>query len=149
MRENEEIYDNSKLVGFSEECERKYYYKYVENLVPKRAEAALGFGQGIHAMCDEKFKGESLEKGLAAFRATYPESLDEKRTVALGEQITRDYYQRYENEPFDEVMFVEGWKEITLEGGIRVGGRIDKLVKWVYGITPIDHKTSSKYLRGI
>jgi hypothetical protein len=143
---SEEIYDNSKLVCFSEECEAKYFFKYEKNLVPNAPEAALAFGQGIHAMCDQKFKGKALEKGLSAFLTAYPKSLDEKRTVALGEQICRDYYQRYENEPFDEVIFVEGWKEIVLEGGIRIGGRIDKLVKWLYGITPVDHKTSSKYL---
>ncbi len=142
---NKEYYDNSMLTCFAQECEFKYMLKYEHCIVPNRIEAATQFGKGIHSMVDAMFEKRPLEEGITAFKTLVPENLDDKRTVALGELITRDYYSRYANQPFDEIVSIEGWKEIEINDFI-VGGKIDKVVKWHLGTMAFDTKTTSKYL---
>lgn len=140
-----EYYDNSMLTCFAQDCEFYYMLKYEHCIVPNRIEPATQFGKGIHAMVDKMFEKKSLAESIEAFRELVPMDLDDKRTVALGELITRDYYLKYENQPFDEIVSIEGWKEIEIDDFV-FGGKIDKVIKWHLGTMAFDTKTTSKYL---
>ncbi len=143
-----EHYDNSMLACFSQECPRKFFFQYENHLVNPKKQAALRFGEGIHRAMDVFFVKGSVEDAIKAFMIIVPEDLDEaKRTVENGKTIIRAYYKNYTGSisPFKEVLGVE--KGLTVDfGDFSFFGLLDKIVDWDYGITCVDHKTSSAYL---
>lgn len=146
-------FDNSMLTWFAQDCPFKYMLRYVHGLVPNKREMALEFGKTTHEMCDKMFGGASLEdakKVFEAFEDNYDEDgvtlLDEKRTKQVGLILTQGYYEQYSNQPFDEVSFVEKYMEIDFPS-FKYGGRIDKIIKWMFGTCPVDHKTTTSYLQ--
>lgn len=148
-----ERFDNSKLTCFAQDCEFKYFLRYENNIVPANLrEMALEFGKRAHSMCDKMFAGESLDKALevwGSFEDAVDEEsgklLDERRTKRAGELLAKEYYATWENSPFEEVLSIEQWLEMNFKDFI-FGGRIDKRVRWMFGVTPIDHKTTTGYL---
>jgi len=136
--------DHTKCANI-QKCARSFYFRDVRHLVNTGRRAPLEFGSGIHEACDQFFLGKPVEDAIEAFRKLVPEDLDEKRTVATGEAIIRDYYREYAEQPF-EVISVEGMYHTELPGSIDYYGKIDKVLKWHYGISAMDHKTTSIYL---
>lgn len=131
-------------------CPRYFYLRDVVGLQNTGKRTPLQYGTGIHKACDMRFADKPVDEAIAAFKKIVPEDLDEKRTVATGIQIIRDYYKEYATQPFDEVLGIELMEKVDLTAPdgteIEYYCKLDKLVKWIYGITPIDHKTTSIYI---
>lgn len=125
-------------------CQRRYYYRHVEGLVPKRRATPLEFGGWIHKALDEWFVSKDPDKAVEVFNSGYKEDLeaDDKRTNKLGEWIIRNYHETYKDQPME---LVAGEREFTqkLPNGNNLIGRIDKIVKWNGGLWLMDHKTTS------
>lgn len=143
-----ERYDNSMLACFLEQCPRKYFFEYEHQLVSPKSQAAPTFGRGIHRAGDVFFTGGTVDEAIAAFKSLVPTDLDEeKRTLENAEAIIRGYYKEYNGSisPFTEVLGVE--KGLLVDfGDFEFFGLLDKVVNWAYGITALDHKTTSLYL---
>jgi len=129
-------------------CERCYYFKYECKRRKIGSDNALVYGKAIHKACDCFFMGLSLKDAIKAFSEIMPKDFvpaDEKRTIKMAHTIIREYYNQYANQPIDEVLGIE--KTLKCEiAGVDFYGRIDKIVKWAYGISVLDHKTTTSYM---
>lgn len=138
-------YDYSMLDDFAR-CPLYYYFAHILHRRKIKSDAAQQYGKYIGKACDCFFRGEPLEKALGEFLLGVPEDLDEKRTLKTAELIIREYYNRYKLQPFDEIMGAELMLNLPINDEILFWGRLDKLIKWAYGISAIDHKTTSYYI---
>lgn len=142
--------DSSMVKTFHEECEQYFFYRYVCDLVRVGAEGATQFGEGMHRACDKFFEGKTINEAFAAFKEIVPKDIDEKRTLRTGEALIRGYYKEYANQYIDEVLAIEKKMVIPIKNpngeDIEYAGRLDKIIKWYYGIAGLDHKTTSLYI---
>ena len=143
----------SKLSCFDQECERMYWYKYENQIIPKGKEGPLIFGSAIHKAIDEMFRGKGLDEMLKTFeRETEGRDCDEKRTLSSGKNILTRYYKEYREQHFDEILEIEKKHSIEIVptgencDKIIFTGVVDKIIRWPYGVSGIDHKTTTGYL---
>jgi hypothetical protein len=129
-----------------ERCPRRYFWRYEEQKIKIGAQAPLLFGTAIHLAMDSWYMDKNIEKAIQLFKDNYPQNLDEKRTVECGEVLIREYAKTYANQPFEEIIATEKQYEMPLTDELVFVGKLDKIIKWVYGLTAIDHKTTSLYL---
>lgn len=148
--------DHSSLKD-ADNCLRYYFFKHVMHLVNLFRQGPLQFGSAIHESMDVFYQGKPLEDAINAFLAVMPldefdepKDIDDKRTIKCGKTIIRDYYTTYEDQPIDEIMSIEKMYNIILKAPwgeeIIYWSKIDKLIRWAYGVTMVDHKTTSYYL---
>jgi hypothetical protein len=125
-------------------CHRKYNFRFNRNLVRKETALPLEFGRVIHAALDFLYTAWDVEGAVALFKAQYKENLelDDKRTVAMGEWILRNYADHYANQPW-KLVHSEMPFEVELPTGKKLMGRIDKIIEWDGVLWVVDHKTTS------
>lgn len=161
-------FDNSMLQD-AQVCKRKFYWRYVRQLVTRRTSSALAFGGAIHEGLAMYYdpelrplaaeKEERGEKGWEALEwaatQAFHNELNEReswapedepyRTAGYGEEILKLYFEQYpiQHEAFEviqkEINFVI---DLPYADNINWGGVIDLIIKGGYGVDILDHKTS-------
>lgn len=137
-------FDNTMMSCYHT-CRRKYNLSFNRNLVGKTRQAPLEFGSCIHSALDILYQGWDVEKAVTHFVTTYKEDLeqDDKRTLAMGEWIIRNYAAHYADQPW-KVVKTEFPFTIDMPHGNKFIGRIDKIIEWDGVLWVVDHKTTSQ-----
>src|SRR3990167_3629725 len=124
-------------------CQRKYWFRMVKGLVPKRVSTAPEFGRCIHKALDEWYKSQEIDKAVKVFIDAFVPNLDDDmRTHVLGEWILRNYAEKYQDQGF-EIEMTEMEFSVKLPNGNKLIGRMDKIIDWDGAFWVMDHKTTS------
>lgn len=174
MEDLGEWLDSSKVNEFYL-CPKRYYYRHELNLVPFQHSSAtnfadaMHFGHALHAAlatfydgtafdpstCPCPFepslgclfcKGERIPRIFAQFLLNYPDDpIDDRdpRTRDRGLEILQQYITKWRREPF-QVIGVEIPFARPFDGFTYIG-RIDLLKLENGRISPMDHKTASRF----
>lgn len=140
----ERVFDSSAMKTFAR-CPRKYYWRYVRDLVPQHYNPApLNFGTAIHEALRVWYEEGDMEKAIKVFHAIWEDRFgDNKRTHEKGEKLLRSYADEYPSEQFKIIGEPEtGWTVDIL--GEDYVGRFDLVVKWGSDYYVFDHKTASR-----
>src|SRR3990167_870858 len=124
-------------------CQRKYYWGYVQGIIPDVPAPALHFGQAIHAGLATWYDTQDVQQAVETFQKGMEGApTDLLRTLSTGELILKGYAKQWPAEPFkilaNEVEFAEQmWDGSTLIG------RIDRVIEWDGRILVKETKTTS------
>jgi hypothetical protein len=126
-------------------CHRRYYWRFVRDLVGKAPQTAPEFGKCIHKALDVWYKTHDTKLTIAEFESTFVENPeDDKRTLAVGRKLLSLYMDKYEHEGF-KILATELPFEVPVAPyGFKLIGRIDKIINWDNAIMVMDHKTTSR-----
>ncbi len=158
--------DNSRIKIFRL-CPRKYYFRYIKDLIPKYAgkAPALVFGSCWHAalsalyvgmLCENLKEKELYEKAENCFMLNWEQETGSTNNIPLWKArnpstayamlnayINERYYFLKEIELIrDEQPF---FFPLNPEKTLYYIGRIDKIVRWQDKIWLVEHKTTTKY----
>jgi len=148
-----EHFSYSKISAFIE-CPKKFYWRYVEHLRPKRKSPALALGSCMAYGLAEYRRTGSQDGARKAFVERWEEEgrilektkdADPLRSVARGLEILSEYMQSY---PDDPTNFVR--PEVTFEDEVAPGiifqGRLDGVVRLDDGTMAVNEdKTASRW----
>lgn len=151
--------DSSKINCFRL-CPRKYYWRYVLDIVPLDSESTdLAFGSAIHAGLEAFYKGEGflpvedssrwaqngkIRKMFKDFLDRFPEHLENKfKTRQNGLLLLAHYAENWKGESV-KVISVEQTGKIDMGDFVYVT-KMDLCVEDETGIHPWDHKTASRF----
>lgn len=127
------------------DCPRRYYWRYVRELVPRREDdAALRFGSLIHGALELHWKGESDAAVLAWFDA---QPVADPYERARARAMLRAYLARWGAPPAGVVAVerVIGGRILTPEvRGWRYAGKVDAVQDDAGALVIHDHKTASQ-----
>jgi len=115
-------------------CRNAHYYKYVENIEPKKKKAALVKGSIIHDMIDAWLKGKDWKSVLEVYNGLYDQLFKEEQEeygdiINDMSRVMQGYTDKWQNEKLE---CLETEKEIELElvpGRIKLTGVIDRIYK--------------------
>lgn len=131
-------------------CRKKFYWRIVEELVPKQPSGALAFGAAIHSGLEELYGQWNVEEAQKAFEESWLASgvkEDEKRNLQRGQLILKGYAEKYiglAELPF-KVIKTEHSYCLDMPGcSVKAAGRIDKVIEWDGLLLVLDHKTASQ-----
>ncbi len=163
------FYDNSRLSEFKT-CPRKYYFRYILQLVPDRIALALDFGSAWHNGMDalyltwEKSGGneeETIQMAWNGFLEEWEsrghprkipinmESMYLPRTPGVARELQVNYLKRWMSFLNEiEIIVVELPFAIPLDPdkpNLFYVGRIDKVARYAKKVIGIEHKTSTMF----
>lgn len=139
-------------------CERKFYWRFVRDLIPKRKSFSLSLGGAIHKGLEVYYSNGLKEvEALVAYtksaqEAGLPETVAESKTeyrdklgrsIELGALILIDYFEYYENDNIKVVQTELGISIILVAGKIVYVGKIDGLAEMGGRLYVLEHKTTS------
>lgn len=138
------VFDSSALKCFAR-CPRKFYWRYIRQLVPKHYKPApLNFGSAIHEAMRIWYAEQDIDGAIEIFHKIWEDRFgDDKRTHEKGEKILKKYAETYPKEPFEIIGEPEMGFTVDLEGNEYVG-RFDLVIEWNGEMYVLDHKTSSR-----
>ena len=118
-------------------CPRKYKFRYVDGLVPKKKDSALMKGKVVHEAFERYFNGTTLEGVLKGILDTFGKALSTCTEEEEEDLILAKYtaYGMIENYPFKDVVFEEIMPEKKFDirilpmRGARYVGVVDGLVR--------------------
>jgi len=144
------VFDSTSLKTYVT-CPRKFYWRYVKDLIPQqwldKEPAPLGFGGAIHEALDVWYSSGNEQEALNAFYDNWQDREEETlRTRERGEKVLEKYFERYNQEPFEIIAGPEHEFCINI-GGYDFAGRLDMAVQWSGMNLIMDHKTSSRMSR--
>jgi RecB family exonuclease len=141
-------------------CKKKWYYSYVEKLVPKdRNKGASFFGSGIHLVLESFYfaKTQGVDMTLGAMKDVWNEYCDTHLTLAdeLSAQIREEettlaygmlasYIDEKQDEDF-EILEVEKRLHWEVFPGVTLTGKMDLIVRIGDELWIVDHKTQKSY----
>jgi RecB family exonuclease len=136
---------NSRRETF-DSCERKYFYRYCLNLVPKEPKSmAPFFGAAIHRALASWYREGDRDKAMKEFAEEYAQwydGKDEDRTVEVAYRILDAYFKRYSQDYLEvDSQMVEIGASIDM-GFCLYRMRVDMIAKWNGDLIIVDHKTS-------
>lgn len=140
----ERVFDSSAMKTFAR-CPRKYYWRYVRDLVKQSYNPApLQFGTAIHEALRMWYERGDIEEALTVFHTLWEDRFgDSKRTHEKGEKLLKNYAKEYPHEPFELITKPEtGWTVELI--GEKYVGRFDLVVKWGDDYYVFDHKTATR-----
>lgn len=117
-------------------CQKKYYWNYIERLVPRYKDRALTLGGIVHEAFDMYYSGKDKTDIIAWINDTYKE---ERGRVGIEEQEdlyldTKTALGMFINFPFTEMKFQDILPEeefnVELDQSIDFKGRVDGKVKY-------------------
>lgn len=136
---------NSKVKTFLR-CPKKFEYRYVENLQPRRKELPLERGTWIHECLEAYYKGKDWKKTHAKLTKQFRQLFEEEREM-LGndlpqecERIVKSYLNHWDDSDW-KIIAVELEYNIKIRGR-QYKGKIDLVIKDNLGVWVIDHKTN-------
>jgi len=132
---------NSAIAKF-EECQRKYYWRYVRELVQEETAPALEVGRLFHRGLQHWY--EHLRQGdnpELAKKAGMLAASDDGDNGIMARWLTRLYIEHYGVDPW-EIVEVEHKFSVKTEG-VEVAGKIDLIVRDEKGLWFVEHKTAS------
>lgn len=143
---------NSKATTWRR-CPKKYKYKYVMGLRPKKRKRPLEMGSWMHALLEVHYGGGNWKKKHKELTVIYNNYFEEER-VDLGDlptdckRLMLSYLRTYEREdrywyPIDQELN----EYVTLPSGLRLNVVVDLVVEDHMGIWIVDHKFRSKFSR--
>jgi len=148
--------DNTRRTTF-QTCPRKYFYRWVKNMVPQKGASALRFGHAIH-------------EGLAVYYDNFMEQPRKELEQMIAEAISKDFITASEGKEFHEdhrtletaltvvlryidhyisekeyikILEVEYPFTIPIGDNIQFIGRIDGIIDLDGGIYAFEHKTTA------
>lgn len=153
--------NQSRLQQYND-CPRRFYWKYIEDLDLGKPALKLELGSGVHEGLAHLGAGSSMEVAIQAaidrFRLELPDEAlleDERKEISDAEETIRRilpaYVDHWRRTPWTPLGQEIGGK--VLVGTISVNGRtwkcyiqfrLDKLVNWNKQIWLVDHKTAAK-----
>lgn len=134
-------------------CRQRYWYKYVEEIVPQKVKRPFTFGRIAHSMNEAHFSGEDPWAVLAEIekrnRKLFREEVEMYGDlIADMTTIMKEYFRFWRDDDLEPIIIdgqaCEHYFEIELEDGILFKGQIDLLArtpnkkKWL-----TEHKTFS------
>lgn len=153
-------YDNTMLSSFRE-CKRKYFFRFICNLVPDTKDSSKIFGLAWHKAMDylwekaaEKDDGLLVEGAAEEFVAEWNKLFEGEivdleelypRTPDRAKDMLQWYVKTYAERIREyEILGVEKLFAVPLIEDTFYCGRLDKIVKDKFGnVYTIDHKTTS------
>lgn len=140
----ERVFDSSAMKTFAR-CPRKYYWRYVRDLVPQNYNPApLNFGTAIHEALRVWYETGDMDEAIAVFHKIWEDRFgDSKRTHEKGEEILRAYAEEYPKERFEIIGEPETGFTVDVMDEQYVG-RFDLVVKWGDDYYVLDHKTATR-----
>jgi len=137
------MFDASSLKSY-EECPRKYYWRYVQDLVPKDPHPALNFGTAIHNALYLWYSGADIKEAINGFHEVFEQSVDDSlRTRERGQDLLLRYFGEHPSEPWDFISPPE--QKFLLDiAGHSFAGRFDGVIKWGSMYLILDHKTATR-----
>jgi hypothetical protein len=143
--------NHSRIVSF-QRCPRFYYYRFVENLVPKRDAVPLIVGRAIHSA----LAAHSAGKGVDA-ETHITQIFEETRKKApwlqaeLDDLVAQELYTKQIYKWYREQYPREGWTTLApeVEGHIPLGShqlhfRIDEIISWLGYPWLLETKTTAQ-----
>lgn len=126
-------------------CRKRYYWRFVRDLVGKAPQTAPEFGRCIHKALDIWFTTHDQAKTISTFNTLFVENpADEKRTIRVGEKLLSLYMDKYDHEGFKVIKSEIPFAAPVRAGGFTLIGRIDKIIDWDGAVYVMDHKTTSR-----
>lgn len=142
---DENTFDSSSLNTYVS-CPRRYYWRYVRNLLPRDYKAApLDFGTAIHEALRLWYTNHNAVKAIEAFHDLWDERFaDKKRTHEKGIDLLTGYFERYgKRDTFDWISEPECVFKIRF-GSCFFVGRFDGVINFQGTPYVIDHKTATR-----
>jgi ribosomal protein L17 len=135
---------NSKIRTY-QRCAKKYSYRYVENLQPKRKDLPMERGVWLHELLEAHYKGKNWRQALLRLTKEFQGLFDEERQMFgdLPGEVERIFkaYLRYWDDSEWEIIDVERDFKIKVKGRV-YKGRIDGIVRDKMGVWILEHKTT-------
>ena len=126
-------------------CRKRYYWRFVRDLVGKAPQTAPEFGRCIHKALDIWFTTHDQAKTISTFNTLFVENpADEKRTIRVGEKLLSLYMDKYDHEGFKVIKSEIPFAAPVRAGGFTLIGRIDKIIDRDGAVYVMDHKTTSR-----
>lgn len=137
-------------------CHRKYYWQFIEGLVPDRPRWPLLTGTAVHLGLAELSVGTSVDEAVKRATEKFESELPARRLpgedeiiadqLALIRKMLPAYAEYWSDDQTFTPLGVEaaGRVEVGKDSGIFLVFRIDKLVLWNRQIWVLDHKTAAK-----
>lgn len=134
-------------------CRRKYYYQYIEKLVPKRQPVPITKGTLIHNALEAYYKGEDWTAPLRDAEAEakknfFEEELAEfQNIIADAYKVVRAYIHYARTSGIDQgiqILDVEKPFKVRLPNGHIFEGRMDLIYRNEAGLWIRDHKTTGQ-----
>lgn len=138
-------------------CEKKFYWRFVRDLVPNRTALPLMLGAAIHkgletyytsdhdavkAMCAICTEGKAL--GLPETIEEAKEEDDSKgRSIQLGCWIMSDYADYYGKDVFEVIETEIGIVIVLIPNKLTYVGRVDAIARMLGRVYVLEHKTTS------
>jgi hypothetical protein len=148
---------NQSRVQLFNACKRKFYWQFVENLIPERPAYHLSVGTAVHTALALVHTGKSVEEALSASLKEFDTLLPKKKVpgdeeiIEENRDIIRQLVPAYVAEYADEEtpwiplgVEVAGRVEVGDNTGIYLVFRTDQIVSWNNQLWIIDHKTAKK-----
>lgn len=141
------------------DCRRKHYYRFEEELTPKKGPIAMDKGSQVHYGL-EAFYSHIKEHGWSAREdaealALYVVMTNMQKDAARVEmyrdaqRMLMNYFERYKDESF-EILAVEGQYLFDVSPNLSMGFRVDLITRFTSGpfaglIYLWDHKTAKDF----
>ena len=138
--------DSSKVVSFLT-CPRRYYWRYVEDLVPLTTPSAPSFGAAIHRALEAWYKTGDVQAAIDTFKSIEFESSG-RRTLEQGIKNLMSYFVARNTELKTTLTPVDSYVEVGFVGeleGLELYGRIDRICRDSEGHLVVeDWKTTAR-----
>lgn len=143
---------SQSMVKSFRRCQREFYYKNVEHLVPKRPKPPLIYGTIVHEILEFHLTGGKRWQGILEQYRTTMKNLFEVERETYGDMLENiertmtSYFQWYSKEPLKPVKIGGQATEVKLQAKlskyITMEGKLDFIGKSEDGrVWLVDHKT--------
>ena len=142
---------NSKIKTFLR-CPKKYEYRYVQGLFPKRKELPLERGTWIHSLLEAHYNGENWEAVHAELTSKFLRLFDEEREH-LGDlpgetkRIMKSYLRHWDDSKWKIIAVEVEFAARLKKSRLIIKGKIDLVIQDELGVWCVEHKTNQKVPR--
>lgn len=147
---------NQSRIKCFQNCKRRYYFTFVENIVADRPRWALHIGTAVHAGLAKWSSSKDIATALSEAQTALQDSLPKRRmpgdeeelakAVSQVDNLLRAYFEFWGND--DELtplgIEIAGRVEVGENSGFFLTFRLDKLVTWKKQLWIMDHKTAAR-----
>ena len=146
------VWSASRLKTYLD-CQRKYYYRYIQKIKPQKEEAELNEGSFLHSLLDHLHRENSSYQSKEDMQKQIDILLDtllpfDSSKLDYQKLLWREKLKGYIDTQIDH--FAQGYKVVEREiefqgeiGGLKFKGRIDRIDQTHTETLIIDYKTGS------
>lgn len=137
---------NSQIKSY-QRCHRQFYYKVIQQLVPRQSPLPLKRGSWLHELLEARLRGQDWHERHDELTGEFMKLFEEEREIYgdLPDQcfrIMRAYEYRWRDEDSHlKVIAVEEEFEVELPHGHVMGFKVDGIVEDEWGMWLLEHKS--------